>query len=328
MSMKELVLRSVVLVFSAMFVSRGHTQDADSLVNRLDSLERRADTAGQQNLVDPGFYNEKTRITARVFGVLLLDDFKQQALSPFRPTKKTLIRDAVVLGIGFGMSFLDKPIQRNAMIFRRENPGILPYSQTLSDLGGQFEIVPLVAIAATGIIFKKPKLRTTTALAAQAFITATVWSTIFKEISGRKRPQSYEPGSPLNEPSFHGPFYKLPNGQNSAFPSGHTTLAFAAATVYAKEYKNIKGVPIASYGLATLISVSRITQNRHWITDLLAGGLLGWACGSQVVNNYHRYARLVRTDGLRKKPKKGTLTPTISTSSFGRLQPGFVYRFH
>jgi hypothetical protein len=40
------------------------------------------------------------------------------------------------------------------------------------------------------------------------------------------------------------------------------------------------------------VGISRITQNAHWTTDVLAGAALGYITGKQVVNNYHRYARL------------------------------------
>jgi hypothetical protein len=55
--------------------------------------------------------------------------------------------------------------------------------------------------------------------------------------------------------------------------------------------------------IATLIGFSRITENRHWATDVVAGGLPGFAGGTQVVNNYHRYPRLKRQQsiGLSKK---------------------------
>jgi membrane-associated phospholipid phosphatase len=40
------------------------------------------------------------------------------------------------------------------------------------------------------------------------------------------------------------------------------------------------------------VGISRITQNAHWTTDVIAGAALGYISGKQVVNNYHRYARL------------------------------------
>jgi len=305
-----------------------HAQKPDSLANKLDSLKRQTDSGKQKNLIEPELYNEKTKVTAKVFGILLLNDFKQQALSPFQPAKRAFLRDAVMVGAAVGIAFLDKPIQRWAVTFRNNNAWSAGPSNTITNLGAQFEIIPLAAIATTGFIFKNEKLRTTTALAFQSYITATFWSTIFKELSGRNRPVNFDPNSELNQAGFHGPFYKLPYSDNSAFPSGHTTLAFAAATVYAKEYKNIPLVPFISYGIATLIGVSRITENRHWATDVVAGGLLGFACGTQVVNNYHRYARLKRQGGLiNKSDNKGHVSFNIQYSPFGVVQPGLVYTF-
>ena len=305
-------------------------QRPDSLANKLDSLKRKTDTTGQKNKVQPALYNETTKITARVFGILLLDDFKQQALSPFQPAKHAFVRDAGLVGLAVGIAFLDKPIQRWAVTFRNNNAWSAGPSKTITNLGAQFEIIPLAAIATTGFIFKNEKLRTTTALAFQSYITAFAWSTIFKTLSGRNRPVNFDPNSPLNQARFHGPFYKLPYSDNSAFPSGHTTLAFAAATVYAKEYKDIPLVPFVSYGIATLIGFSRITENRHWATDVVAGGLLGFACGTQVVNNYHRYARLKRqqvSSLSNRSENKGHLEFNIGYSSFGMVEPGCVYTF-
>jgi len=310
--------------------SLAYCQKPDSLANKLDSLKKKADTTGQQNSTEPFFYNETTKITPRVFGILLLDDFKQQALSPFQPAKHAFVRDGALIGLGVCLAFLDKPVQRWAVTFRNNNAWSANPSRIITNLGAQFEIIPLAAIATTGFIFKNEKLRTTTALAFHSYITATVWYTIFKTLSGRNRPANFDPNSPLNEARFHGPFYKSPNNNNSAFPSGHTTLAFAAATVYAREYKDIPLVPFLSYGIATLIGLSRITENRHWATDVVAGGLLGFACGTQVVNNYHRYAKLKRQQAAGLKDRsinKGRLEFNIGYSPMGVVQPGFVYTF-
>lgn len=302
----------------------GFSQKTDSLINKLDSLKKQTDTTGQKNAVEPAFYNEKTKITPKVFGILLLDDFKQQALSPFHVNKKGWLTGAAFAALTIGVGFLDEPVQKQAVTFRNNNPWSEKYSRALTNTGGLYEVVPLAGIAVYGFAFKNEKLRTTTYLALQSYITSTVWSTIFKTLSGRTRPVNFDPDSPLNDPRFYGPFKKLPYGGNSSFPSGHTTLAFAAATVYAKEYKDIPAVPIISYTVASLISVSRITENRHWATDILTGAALGYLSGTQVVNNYHRYAKLQRTRGGRKKMAK--LTANLQYTN-GQFVPGFVYSF-
>ena len=305
----------------------GFSQKADSLINKLDSLKQQTDTTGQNNLVEPAFYNERTKVNTKVFGILLLNDFKQQALSPLDINKKGWLTGAALVGTTIGIGFLDKPIQQWAAGLRRRNPGLGDYSRAVSDIGGVYEGITFASIATYGFVFKKPKLRTTTALATQAYITSTFWSMLFKAASGRLRPHDIDENSTMNQPRFHGPFYNLPYGGNSAFPSAHTTLAFAAARVYAMEYKNIPAVPVIAYSVAGLIGFSRIIENRHWATDVFAGALLGYACGTQVVNNYHRYARLVRTGRIKKKKKKGDISLNIQYQPGAGIIPGLVYRF-
>ena len=89
----------------------------------------------------------------------------------------------------------------------------------------------------------------------------------------------------------------------------------------AMEYKNQPIVPIIAYSAASLIGVSRITENRHWISDVFAGAALGYFTGRLVVNNYHRYAKL-------KAPKQKNNSVSLNLQyNFGRLMPGLVYRF-
>lgn len=62
----------------------------------------------------------------------------------------------------------------------------------------------------------------------------------------------------------------------NSFPSGHTAQAFVAATFFHKEFG--KKYPWASAGMFTLatgIGVFRILNNRHWVSDVLAGAGLG-----------------------------------------------------
>ncbi len=320
MRLKNRILALLIMILP--ILSMG--QKTDSLINKLDSLKKETDTTGQQNRIEPEFYTERTAITPKVFGILLLNDFKQQALSPLHVNGKGWLKGAALGGIIFGMTFLDKPIQQEAVRMRNRNPNLEDVSNTITNIGGVYQVGTFVGIAAYGYIFKNEKLKATTALATQAYITSTFWSTLFKTLSGRTRPANFDPNSPLNENRFYGPFYKLPYGENSAFPSGHATLAFAAATVYAKEYRNVPIVPIISYSLASLISLSRITENRHWATDILTGAALGYVCGTQVVNNFHRFARLQRQNKQKKNKSQVMLNPTIYN---GRLMPQLLVNF-
>jgi len=91
-----------------------------------------------------------------------------------------------------------------------------------------------------------------------------------------------------------------PGGERGhSFPSGHTTAAVAVATVVAEEWHGVPGVAVAAYGLAGLVGVSRINDDAHWASDVVAGAVLGWACG-------HAVEWLHRTPALTVAPLLGS----------------------
>ena len=67
-----------------------------------------------------------------------------------------------------------------------------------------------------------------------------------------------------------------PNGNPLAFPSGHTSQAFTGATVLFQETKDYC-LPLAYYGylFSTATGILRVTNNKHWVSDVLAGAGIG-----------------------------------------------------
>lgn len=309
-------------------------QQKDTLVKKLDSLNKKADSLGgnQKNNIKPETYNENTKITFRNYWVLTADDIKQQVTAPFRASGKTWLE----IG-GFGLLttgcvlFADKPINRLAVNIRNKSPTVISVSSYVTGFGSYYEAYTLAAFAAYGYIFKNEKTKTTTFLATQAYITAGAIELALKYLTGRQRPLFYTPVTNVNNNTFHGPFYQFtkdkngfrpPNTTYTSFPSGHTTVAFAAATVFAMEYRNYRYVPILAYSAATLIGLSRLTENAHWASDVLVGAALGYLCGRQVVNNYHRYSK-IQSEAAKKK---GTISFDLNYLN-GTICPGFVYTF-
>jgi membrane-associated phospholipid phosphatase len=64
--------------------------------------------------------------------------------------------------------------------------------------------------------------------------------------------------------------------KGTSFPSGHATAGFAIATVMARRYGQHKWVPWVAYGVAGLISVSRIPDMAHFPSDVFLGAALGY----------------------------------------------------
>jgi membrane-associated phospholipid phosphatase len=247
---------------------------------------------------------------------------KQAFTKPFHISGKnwhTAGTFAVVLG---AVALADRPIQQWALDLRNSNTGLSVISRYVTHFGGAYEGYTL---GAYGFLFKNHKMQTTTLLAVQSYITGAAVQYVVKFLTGRQRPLAVSRNQGVGSPSFRGPFQSLKNAEgnqlNGSFPSGHTTLAFAAATVYALEYKNKPWVPVFAYTAASLIGLSRLTENKHWATDVLAGAALGYLRGKQVVNNYHRYAKL-RAPGRRRT----SVSYSIGYSN-GQLMPSMVYRF-
>ena len=63
---------------------------------------------------------------------------------------------------------------------------------------------------------------------------------------------------------------------SNSFPSGHTATAFMTATMLHMEYEGRSPwLSIGGYTLAALTGVSRVLNNRHWVTDVAAGAAIG-----------------------------------------------------
>ena len=75
-----------------------------------------------------------------------------------------------------------------------------------------------------------------------------------------------------------------PDGANRrSFPSGHTSSSFLAATIADDLYGSKIGVP--AYLLAGLTGLSRIHDNKHYLSDVIFGASLGIALGKGFGND-------------------------------------------
>ncbi len=72
-----------------------------------------------------------------------------------------------------------------------------------------------------------------------------------------------------------------PNGEdNLSFPSGHTSTSFMWATVLSRSYGLKAGVP--AYIAATYVGATRLEENAHHLTDVVAGAAIGYLVGRTV----------------------------------------------
>lgn len=303
----------------------------DTLVKKLDSLSIKSDSLknGSKNNINPKAYNDSTKLNLHNYFLLIGNDIRQQVTLPFKTKRKDWLRIAEFGIVATAVGFADEPINKFAVDLRNHNKAVASVSSYVTRFGGFYEVYTLAGMAVFGSVFNKQKMKTTTVIATQAYLTAGAIQFVFKFLTGRQRPIYNDPNTAENEPSFHGPFFqfkkqggqKITKNAYSSFPSGHTTAAFAAATVFALEYRNKPLIPILSYTAATLIGLSRLTENKHWPTDILFGAALGYLSGKQVVNNYHRFSK------IRQPSRPGRVISFQLHEYQGKLMPGLTYNF-
>jgi membrane-associated phospholipid phosphatase len=124
-------------------------------------------------------------------------------------------------------------------------------------------------------------------------VAATAVSSVLKVAVGRARPFMSNDGDPDH--------FRLSRSSDfQSFPSGHTTAAFAFAAALTSESDtwwphHHRLVGTALYGAATLVGLSRIYDDKHWASDVLAGAAIGTFSGVTIVRFNH--VRLARSSG-------------------------------
>lgn len=107
-----------------------------------------------------------------------------------------------------------------------------------------------------------------------------------------------------------------PDGSTrNSFPSGHTATAFAGAEILRREYWNVSPwIGIAGYAVAAGTGFLRMYNNRHWLTDVVAGAGFGILCAQAA---YWLYPVITKTLFRKRYNSNIYLSPYISSESKG-----------
>ncbi|SNC75244.1 PAP2 superfamily protein [Hymenobacter gelipurpurascens] len=80
----------------------------------------------------------------------------------------------------------------------------------------------------------------------------------------------------------------------SSFPSAHTAEAFMTATLLYEQFGRTRPwLAVGGYTIATATGAMRMLNNRHWVTDVLAGASIGALSAEAVWRLYPAVARLL-----------------------------------
>ena len=225
------------------------------------------------------------------------DEFTNEFVKP-----RFLITSAIITA---GLLATDEATYREIHDFKLRNRFVKDVSPIVTEMGdGKFSLALFGGFFLHYCLFDDHKSLYTAKIGVESFLLSGISVQFFKQIFGRERPSH----ATKSGGKFHGPFSFFGNKSNDiasfdAFPSGHTATAFAWASTLAEIYPD-GAVPYISYGMATVIAFSRITERTHWLSDCFVGAIMGIVSTKLVIY-------------LNKKNEYGHISPVVTQNYFG-----------
>jgi len=264
-----------------------------------------AQTSGQSDSPkSPGVVlNDRCDLLSSI-GTCLLNIVHDQAgiwTSPFRIRGR---QPAWLLPFA-GATVLAFEYDQEAMPRLNSTASRIRISNDVARAGSGYALVGAAGVTyAIGKLTHNERVRETGVLALEAVADAGIVSESLKLATNRQRP-FVAPGT--------GRFWS--DGAeiyttNGSFPSGHATATWAFAHLLADETPGHPWLHVGLYGLATAVSVGRVTGQNHFPSDVVVGSVLGYLIGGYVYRH---------NSGFYRPSKSLSVTPIYNpaTSSYG-----------
>jgi len=207
-----------------------------------------------------------------------VQDVTKVVIAPVHWKLKQWTRFGEGVALVVGVAAVDRPligaIQRNRSNFSDQ------FARRITPIGANDAVLASWALLGSGFLFHNDTLRGAGRDAIESEIVAASMATpVIKRLAGRARPFRHEG-------TFHFDPDQSHSGNFQSFPSGHATNAFAAATAIAGHFDGWV-VPTIVYTIATGVSFSRVNDNVHFPSDVVAGALIGRAVAKGILARHH-----------------------------------------
>jgi hypothetical protein len=198
--------------------------------------------------------------------------------------------------VAYGLTTLDNDALK-ALNAEVEEDVWIERTHKKTNIDNYLQYVPAVAVYGLNAVGIKGKhnFRDRTIIYAMSTVITTAIVGTTKKITGEWRPDE---------------------SNSLSFPSGHTATAFAAAEFLRKEYKDVSiWYGVGGYAVAAVTGYLRIYNNKHWLSDVIAGAGVG-IFSTDI--SYYLYPTISRWFS-----KKHSSSTTKSTSSSTMILPTY-----
>jgi membrane-associated phospholipid phosphatase len=188
------------------------------------------------------------------------------------------------LAIGAAATGLSIVPEQNVETYFLANPESAERIAEPGEFIGNAELVaPVVAGLFAAGLYRDgdPRFKATTYALAQGFVVNGVVTAGMKAGFSRMRP----------------------DGSNDvSFPSGHTSMSFMWATVLSRNYGLKVGIP--AYAVAGYVGATRLQENKHHMSDIVAGATIGYIVG-RTVTRHRKGGRLSKVNWMVAPARRG-----------------------
>lgn len=271
MQSRARILGAVALLLSARAagVSAAQKQGPTALTPETtvakESSSSETDTGPDTNVMMMSSEGKQTGLVRRFFG-----DQREIWTSPARlrfPDAEWLVP---LSGITAGLFITDRDYSKHFS----QNPTAISHYKTLSNAGMAALVGGAGGMWVMGHVRHNEHWSETGFLAGEAALNSFVAVESFKYTLRRERPYQGD-GS--------GSFFQ---GGGTSFPSEHSAAAWSVAGVIAHEYPG-SFTKIMAYGLASLVSVSRVKAHQHFPSDVVVGSVIGNLVAQDIYSRHH-----------------------------------------
>jgi len=154
-----------------------------------------------------------------------------------------------------------------------------------------------------GLFLENNDIRITGRLIIESLVVSGLITQVLKISIGRSRPYLNEGNTQFNLFETEDKYFSL--------PSGHSTISFAIATVYSQQIDTWWAYA-ATYSFASVTSFARIYKDKHWVSDIVLGAIIGTLGGTLAVESEKN--REQKSQDITKG--KFSVIPTVNGVSF------------
>ena len=189
-------------------------------------------------------------------------------------------------------------------IFRANDIAALSAFALGAVVAGAFDERLARGLFAGGRLFHNQGLADAGLHSTEAVLASGALTVVLKGIVGRARPYAVGDSNARAFRVGHGV------GAYASLPSGHTTVAFAAAAALSEELTErrpgaARFVAPMLYSGAALVGLSRMYNDKHWASDVVAAAAIGTLTGRTLV----RYTHTRPASRLNRWLRSATIAP-------------------